>query len=97
MKKPKTKLGMILRLYRIRNNLSAREFAVKIPLDRAYLSRIETGDVIIPTARTLRRMAQLKNLPAEDKAVIEDMIKHRLETRTKAKKTAKKLYKINKL
>ncbi len=86
MKKPRTKLGMILRLHRVENNLTAQELSDEIKLTRGYLSRIETGEIAFPSVATLFRIANLKKLKPEAKIFVKDMMNNRKKMKENPKK-----------
>lgn len=51
--------GKVLREKRMAKGISLRKFAEKVGVSAAYLSQVEQGNVLPPTADRVRRMAEM--------------------------------------
>ena len=66
MNKPKATFGALLRERRIAKEVSLRKFAELVGVSPTYLSQVEQGNVVPPTADRVKRMADLLGENADE-------------------------------
>jgi len=66
MNKPKATFGALLREKRIAKKVSLRKFAELVGVSPTYLSQVEQGNVVPPTADRVKRMADLLGENADE-------------------------------
>ena len=59
MSKPKNQFGQMVRSKRVAKGFSLRKFAELVGVSPTYLSQVEQGNVMPPTADRVKRMAEL--------------------------------------